>query len=102
MKKVMTKVTLKFLCKSAFCLFSFSFLAQFYICNRYAVKNDDLQVALEKRAELKKEIARLEYMDSKLSSLERVETEAMKLGFAKIDHSLLTLGSAPMASLNTN
>lgn len=85
-----------------FGIFVLTFLAQFYICNRYAVKNDDLRDCLQRKSQLQKELAKLEYTNSLLSSLERVETEAAAAGLVPLEGSLSTIEPAPMASLNQN
>ena len=67
-------------------LFCVSFAVQFYLCNRFAVKNDSLKGALAQRKSLEKEIAQLRY-------------EAKEMGFVEMDQNLLTVGPVTVASL---
>ena len=80
-------------------LFCVSFAVQFYLCNRFAVKNDSLKGALEQRKSLEKEIAQLRYENSLLTSLDYVEGEAKEMGFVEMDQNLLTVGPVTVASL---
>jgi hypothetical protein len=73
---------------------------QFYLSNRFAVKNSALKGNIERSRELKKELARLEYRNSLLSSLPTIEEKATNLGFVEMDQQLLTIGPVTVASLN--
>lgn len=97
-KKVSSN-TLKKASKISFGVFCLTFMVQFYICNRFAVKNDALKKSLKKSVALKKEIAQLEYENSLLSSLDSLESRAEKLGFVSMEGDLLTVAPVTVASL---
>jgi hypothetical protein len=80
-------------------LFVFSFLSQYFLCNKNALKNGALQETLVEKENLQKEIASLEYADSRLSSLYSIEQRAADLGFVPMSDSLLTVGPVVVASL---
>lgn len=90
----------KILFKVSLVVFCVCLGLQFYFSNKYAVKNDSLQAAIEEQAVLKKELAHLKYEDSLLSSLEYVESEAEELGFVGMEQNLLTVGPVTVASLS--
>lgn len=50
---------------------------------KLAVKNESLKIYSEKKIALEKEMALIEYEESKYSSLKYLETAAMTLGFIK-------------------
>ena len=82
--------------------FCVCFIVQLYLSNRYAIKNDVLQNCLVDRSFLNKELAKLSYKDSLLSSLDRIESEAIQLGFVKMDQNLLVIGPVAVASLTSH
>ncbi|HOM77744.1 MAG TPA: hypothetical protein PLT50_00860 [bacterium] len=91
----------KFL-KVSLALFIFSFLLQLFVSSKYAVKNVDLQALSKEKNKISKEVAQLEYENSLLSSLERVETEALSLGFISMNSRVLTISPPKLASLKAN
>jgi len=81
-------------------IFCLSFMTQFYLSNRCAVKNNNLKDYLTEISLLEKEISQLEYRNFQVSSLERVESEARELGFVEMISNLRVIGPVTVASLN--
>jgi len=80
-----------------------STVARIYFYNDLAVKNRDLKGVFDRQAELQEEIALLKYEDSMLSSIEYIESEAVKLGFVPLQERLISLdisSSGQVASLS--
>lgn len=92
----------KVIFKASLSLFVLSFLLQLSISSSFAAKNGDLQTSLSEKTQLEKELAQLEYEDSLISSLERVENEAAKLGYIAISSKPLVIGPIMVASLKVN
>jgi len=86
--------------KVSLAIFCLSFVAQFYLSNRYAGKSSSLKDRLAEISVLKKEIVQLEYRNLQLSSLRRVEQEALKLGFVGMVDDLMIIGPVTVATLN--
>jgi hypothetical protein len=107
MKKITTiqpaeKSKIKSVFKASLFLFVISFLLQLFVSNRFAVKNGDLQSFISQKTQLEKDLAQLEYENSLLSSLERVEQEASKIGYIAMSAELRTIGPVMVASLKAN
>lgn len=81
-------------------IFCLSFVAQFYLSNRYTVKNTSLKDHLTEISVLKKEVVQLEYRNLQLSSLGRVEREACELGFAGMTDDLMIIGPVTVATVS--
>ena len=81
-------------------IFCLSFVMQFYLSNRYAVKSTNLKDYLAEVSVLKKEVAQLEYQSLQLCSLGRIEQEARGLGFVGTVDALMTIGPVTVATLN--
>jgi len=79
-------------------IFCLSFVAQFYLSNRYTVKNTSLKDRLTEISVLKKEVVQLEYRNLQLSSLGRIEREAHELGFAGMIDDLMIIGPVTVAT----
>ena len=62
--------------------FFVSILSQLYFSNSLAIKTSDLSNLHDIKVELQKEVARLEFEDSVLSSIVSVEKRAKDLGFS--------------------
>ncbi len=88
--------------KATLALFILSFLFQLVVSSKFAVKNGDLKAALATKTALTKEISQLEYEDSLLSSLERVETTALDLGYIAMSSKVKIIESPKLASLKSN
>ena len=71
--------------------FLFSLGYRIHSAGRLAVKNETLKVYSEKKAILEKEVALLEYEDSKYSSLKYLETAATSLGLVRATEPLLAV-----------
>jgi len=88
--------------RSSLALFVLSFLFQLVVSSKFAVKNGDLNDLMSTKTTLKKEISQLEYEDSLLSSLERIETDALALGYVAMSSKAKTIESPRLAVLNSN
>jgi cell division protein FtsL len=80
-----------------------SIIFRIYTSNQVAVKNEDLKDYYTRRDQLEKELSRLEYVDSTLSSLTGIETKAKEMGFVELNETLLTIDTrspVPVASLS--
>ncbi|MFC1756072.1 hypothetical protein ACFLZK_01650 [Patescibacteria group bacterium] len=82
-------------------IFITSLLTQMYISNATALKSKDFRYLHEQKAQLEREMALLQYEDSRLSSLEYVEVRAVELGFKEMTESLNTITPPTLASLST-
>lgn len=89
------KLTFKF---SAALLFT-SIFAQVYISNSVAIKSEDLVELQKQKKEIEKQISKLEYEDSQLSSLSYLETKAKELGFVKFTENVLAIKDPSTASI---
>jgi hypothetical protein len=68
---------------------------------KLAVKNEELKVLDEKKGQLEKDVALLEYEDSKYSSLKNVELAAQSLGFIKSTGTMISIdltSGSPLAT----
>ena len=86
---------------ATFVLFAVTFLARLYFSGIFATKNDELKDLYEKKISLEKEITRLSYEDSRLSSLNYIVNSAQGLGFVEMKGNLLSLdlkSSSPLAA----
>ncbi|MBD3366195.1 hypothetical protein GF360_02500 [candidate division WWE3 bacterium] len=97
-RNILSADFLKKICKISAAIFIGCFIVQFYLSNRYAVKNASLQGCLSQSASLEKDLARLKYRASLLSSLEHIEKKAKEQGFTEMDQNLLTIGPTTVAS----
>jgi hypothetical protein len=70
-----------------FCTLGF----RIHCASNLAVKNEELKNLDDQKSSLEKEVALLEYEDSKYSSLKNVEDAAYKLGYIKAADSLITV-----------
>lgn len=87
--------------KIAFILSIFVFVSsiggKLYLCSVLAVKNGDLEKTIASKKEIEKEISRLSFENSNLSSIEIVEKKAKDLGFVEMSERLLSVDpSAPI------
>ncbi|MFC1722146.1 hypothetical protein ACFL0C_00685 [Patescibacteria group bacterium] len=91
----------KYICMFSFFLFASCLLLQVYISNTTALKGKDFRQYQQKKSELEKEIALLQFEDANLSSLEYVENKALSMGFSPLTEPLYPIISPALASLNT-
>jgi cell division protein FtsL len=80
-----------------------SIIFRIYSSNQIAVKNEDLKEYYVKREQLEKELSRLEYVNSTLSSLTEIEIKARAAGFIDLNETLLSIDTkspVPVASLS--
>lgn len=77
-----------------------SILTQLVVCCAFTVKGEDYQALLAQKSRLQKEILSLEYENSLLSSLERVEKEATKMGYSPLKTHPLVIETPKLASLD--
>lgn len=82
-------------------IFISSLIIQMYISNATALKGKHFKHLHDEKAKLEKEMALLQYEDSRLSSLEYVEIRAVELGFQEMTEPLQTITPPSLASLNT-
>lgn len=68
-----------------------SIFLQMFITNKLAVKGAELAELDARKSQLEKEISKLEFEDSSLSSLAYVETAANALGFVKLTSNILAI-----------
>lgn len=89
-----------FVCVMAFIL-SLGF--RIHSSSKLAARNQELKHLSDRKIELEKQLALMEYEDSKYSSLQNVEAAAYTQGFIKSTSPLLTLdinAGTPMAALS--
>jgi hypothetical protein len=79
-------------------LFVFSIFFQVFFTNNLAIKSKDLNDLSLQKDVLHKEIARLEFEDSKASSLALIEQKAYESGFVKLEKNVLAIKPAPSVS----
>ena len=79
--------------------FLLSFVLQVLVSNIFAVRNISYQSNLAYLSDLRREISRLRYDDLVLSSLARVEQEALTLGYAPLASRPRVITSPRLASL---
>ena len=72
-----------------------------YISNATALKGKDFRHLHEEKAELEKEMALLQFEDSRLSCLEYVEEKALDLGFEEMSDPIYAISPPSLASLNS-
>lgn len=70
-----------------------------YVSNATALKGRDFKNLHQEKASLEKEIALLQYEDSKLSCLDHVEEKAVQLGFEEMSEPIYAISSPSLASL---
>jgi hypothetical protein len=98
-QKSQTKYKYFFFASLALFISSLSF--QVYISNATALKGKDFQNLYERKVELEKDIAYLEFEESQLSSLSYIEKAASDLGFQEMTEPLLPITPPALAALNT-
>jgi hypothetical protein len=74
-----------------FVIFFLSLCSKLFLCGLMTVKNGEVQDIIAKRSGLEKEVSRLGYVDSTLSSLAYVEERAAVLGFTDMNARLNSL-----------
>jgi cell division protein FtsL len=87
----------------SFLILTATIIFRIYTSNQVAVKNEDLKEYYIKRDQLEKELSRLEYIDSTLSSLTEIEVKAKEMGFEELNDTLLTIDTSspiPVAALS--
>ncbi len=72
-------------------LFVLSLCLKMYFSSVYSVKNIELQKISKREEEVQKEISRLSYEDSNLSSLKTIEDRARNLGFIDMQEGVASL-----------
>lgn len=92
-------------CKALFvtsvCLFILSLSFQISFSNKLALKSKELKALLLSRTELEKEVSRLEFENSKLSSLSYVEDRAKQKGYVAMSEPLNSIKPVSVAVLIT-
>ena len=76
-----------------------SVLLQMFITNKLAAKGAELVELDNKKSQLEKEISKLEFEDSSLSSLAYVEGKAKLLGFIKLSDNILAIKAPSTAAV---
>lgn len=76
-----------------------SVLLQMFITNNLAVRGAELVELDNKKSQLEKEISKLEFEDSSLSSLAYVEGKAKLLGFIKLSDNVLAIKTPSTAAV---
>ncbi|OGC45326.1 hypothetical protein A2V49_03125 [candidate division WWE3 bacterium RBG_19FT_COMBO_34_6] len=92
--------TCKALAICAFFVMTVCIAFQIYISNIVALKGMDYKDLFQKKAELEREIALLQYKDSTLSSLTLIEQKAVNQGFIRMIEPLNSITPPSLASLN--
>ncbi len=90
---------LKNLLKLSIGCFLLSFTVQVFVSNIFAVRNITYQTDLARLSDLNRVISRLRYDDLVLSSLLRVEQEALALGYVPLASSPRIITSPRLASV---
>lgn len=99
MKKGKSLAIQKFF-KLSLAILVLSSLTQLVVCCTFTVKGEDYQALLTQKSKLEKDILSLEYENSLLSSLERVEKEATKMGYSPLKTHPLMIETPKLASLD--
>lgn len=82
-KQTKIKIRLPYYLKVSILIFVVALSTQIFLSNSFAAKTTDLKDLHLRRGELQKQVSRLEYEDSILSSMSSVESRATELGFLK-------------------
>ncbi len=72
-------------------LFMSSMGCKLYLCSSLAVKNGDLEEAIATKKDLEKDISRLSFENSNLSSIDLVEKKAKDMGFIEMSERLASI-----------
>jgi len=91
--------------RCSFCVLALSILCRIYFSNLLASENSELQSLYSEKSSLEKEMSKLSYVGSELSSLKNLEERALKLGFEQMKEPLVSLdlnAPFPIASLAQN
>ncbi|MFZ2663891.1 MAG: hypothetical protein WAX66_00815 [Patescibacteria group bacterium] len=72
-------------------MFVSSVICKLYLCSSLAVKNSELEEAINTRKQLEKEVSRLSFKNSALSSIDLVEKKARDSGFVDMSERLLSI-----------
>lgn len=89
----------KLLFRISFASLLVSLFSQMYITNKLAVRSSELVELNNRKEQLEKELASLEYENSVLSSLSNIETKALSAGFIKQTDSVLAIKDPSTAVL---
>lgn len=91
----MIKVKSEKLFKIIFFISIFSFISsigcKLYLCNSLAVKNGEFERAFILKNNIDKEIEKLSYDNSTLSSISYIEDRAKEMGFIEMNNRLLSI-----------
>ncbi|OGC57359.1 hypothetical protein A2976_02545 [candidate division WWE3 bacterium RIFCSPLOWO2_01_FULL_41_9] len=75
-----------------------SILSQMFFANKLAVKSSELTELNDRKVVLEKDLAKLEFDNSVLSSLMNIEQRALQLGFVPMTGTILAIRPAPTVS----
>jgi len=91
----MTKTKTNKIFKAIFIFSVFSFVSsvgcKLYFCNSIVIKNEEFEKAFAKRENLEKEIEKLSYESSKLSSIVYIEDTAKEMGFVEMTDGITSI-----------
>jgi len=81
--------------KLSFVFATFLFLScvvcKLYLCSSLAVKNSELENTINAKKQLEKEISKLSFENSTLSSIDAVERKAREMGFIDMSERLSSI-----------
>ena len=80
-------------------MFTLSIGMRMYLTNKFAIKGKELEELSSNKAILEKEIAKLSFEISSISSISYVETEARNKGFTDYKQQIAVISSIPVAAL---
>ncbi len=80
-------------------LFFVSLIIQVYLSNKYTIKSDDIVSLETKKIALEQEISKLEQETTAISSLSKIESKALVLGFIKSSVPLSVVSTPPLAAV---
>jgi hypothetical protein len=76
-----------------------SILAQIVVTNKLSLRGNELVNLETSKQQLQKDISRLEFDESKLSSLSYLDSEAKKLGFVTMTDTVYTVNQVSNSSV---
>ena len=85
--------------KLTFCIMILSILAQIVVTNKLSLRGNELVNLETSKQQLQKDISRLEFDESKLSSLSYLDSEAKKLGFVTMTDTVYTVNQVSNSSV---
>jgi len=91
LEKMLKRLNYKKIFILSLVIFTLGLSFKFILCSRMAVENNNLKELFLRKSALEKEVSRLGFEDSNLSSLAYVENRAKSLGFVEMKERLISV-----------